>query len=79
MSHPVRVLVIGSVLATVAFACLLGFLIFTEDIARANVLELGLLTASLALSVAGLAIFVLNWTEITEWANDEDDDHDEGG
>lgn len=75
--HPVRVLVLSTSASVVGLAFLLGFMIATEDLGRANTWELGLLAMSFMLSAAALGILLSNWSEISEWAN-EDDDEDEG-
>jgi hypothetical protein len=73
----VRSLVISIGGSVTALAFLLGFLIFTEDLARANTGELMLLVIALMLSSSACATMLLNWTVISEWADDDDDEEGE--
>lgn len=75
--HPVRALVLSMSSSVVGLAFTLGFVILTEDLGRANTWELGLLTVALMLSVAALGVLLTAWSEISEWASDDEDD-DEG-
>lgn len=74
--NPVRALVLATSSSVTALGFLLSFLIFTEDVGRASTVELGLLATAFTLSAAALGVIAANWTEISEWA-DEDDDDDE--
>lgn len=75
--HPVRALVLSTCSSVVGLTFLPGFMIATEDLGRANTWELGLLTVAFMLSAAALGVLLTNWSEISEWAN-EDEDDDEG-